>query len=89
MMNLSDIKGVIEINGESYDPKDILKALMAQGLKIRPLNGSLLVGRTFIDPSPNIQTSNISCPISNHCKIFDRVNPDSKTDIEDFLPYDL
>lgn len=90
MMNLNDIKGVIEINGESYDPRDIIKALLAQGLKIHPLNGSLLVGRTFIDPSPNIETTKNSCPISDHCKIYDRLSSDIKSDEEgEFPTYDL
>lgn len=73
MMNLNDIKGIIEINGESYDPKTILKALIEQGLKIHPLNGSLLVGRTFVDASPNLQYGSSSCPISEHCKIYDKL----------------
>ena len=82
MMNLSDIKGIIEINGELYDPKEVLKALLEQGLKIHPLNGSLLIGRTFIDPSPNLEFKSISCPISNHCKIFDQLNL-SKVELTD------
>ncbi len=73
MMNLNDIKGVIEINGEFYDPKSVLKALLEQGLKIHPLNGSLLVGRTFIDASPNLQYGSTTCPISDHCKIYDKL----------------
>ncbi len=73
MMNLSDVKGVIEINGTSYDPKNVIKALLEQGLKIHPLNGSLLIGRTFVDPTPNLQYSTTSCPISDHCKIFDKL----------------
>ena len=89
-MNLNDIKGVIEIKGESYDPKEVLKALLAQGLKIHPLNGSLLVGRTFIDPSPNIQTKASTCPISDHCKIYDRLGDELKNDEdEEFSSYDL
>ena len=74
MMNLSDIKGIIEINGESYDPKEVLRALLEQGLKIHPLNGSLLIGRTFIDPAPNLEFRSKSCPISTHCKIFEKLN---------------
>ncbi|MCE7742446.1 MAG: zinc ribbon domain-containing protein [Candidatus Heimdallarchaeota archaeon] len=75
MMNLSDIKGIIEINGESYDPKSVLKALLDQGLKIHPLNGSLLIGRTFIDAAPNLQYGSTTCPISDHCKIYDKLYP--------------
>lgn len=78
MMNLSDIKGIIEINGESYDPKEVLRALLEQGLKIHPLNGSLLIGRTFIDPSPNLEFRSQSCPISTHCKIFEKLNLSKK-----------
>jgi len=78
MMNLSDIKGIIEINGESYDPKDVLKALLEQGLKIHPLNGSLLIGRTFIDSAPNLEFRSKSCPISTHCKIFEQLNLSKK-----------
>ena len=73
-MNLGDIKGIIEINGESYDPKEVLRALLEQGLKIHPLNGSLLIGRTFIDPAPNLEFRSKSCPISTHCKIFEKLN---------------
>jgi len=72
MMNLNDIKGIIEINGESYDPKTILKALVEQGLKIHPLNGSLLVGRTFIDSSPNLKYGSKNCPIAEQCKYYDK-----------------
>lgn len=74
MMNLNDIKGVIEINGESYDPKTILKALLDQGLKIHPLNGSLLIGRTFIDSTPNLQYGATACPFSDQCKTYDKFN---------------
>jgi hypothetical protein len=72
-MNLNDIKGIIEINGESYDPKSVLKALIDQGLKIHPLNGSLLIGRTFVDATPNLKQETPTCPISEHCKIYDRL----------------
>ena len=82
MMNLSDIKGIIEINGESYDPKEVIKALVEQGLKIHPLNGSLLIGRTFIDPSPDLDLKSSSCPISDHCKIFEQLNT-SKAELLD------
>jgi len=73
MMNLSEIKGIIEINGELYDPKSLLQALIDQGLKIHTLNGSLLIGRTFIDPSPGLSYKTGSCPIESHCKIFDKL----------------
>lgn len=73
MMNLNEIKGIIEINGESYDPKSLLQALIDQGLKIHALNGSLLIGRTFIDPSPGLKYKTDSCPIESHCKIFDQL----------------
>jgi hypothetical protein len=73
MMNLNDIKGIIEINGESYDPRSLLQALIDQGLKIHALNGSLLIGRTFVDPSPGLNYKTDSCPIESHCKIFDKV----------------
>ena len=78
-MNLNDIKGVIEINGESYDPKMVLKALIDQGLKIHPLNGTLLVGRTFIDATPNLQQGSIACPFIEQCKIFDRLLPQNSS----------
>ena len=89
MMNLSDIKGIIEINGESYDPKEVLKALLEQGLKIHPLNGSLLIGRTFIDPSPNLEFKSISCPISDHCKIFDQLNMSKEELVDSSLSYSI
>jgi hypothetical protein len=73
-MNLNDIKGIIEINGESYDPKAVLKALLDQGLKIHPLNGSLLIGRTFVDSAPKLQYGSKTCPISDQCKTYDRLN---------------
>ena len=75
MMNLNDIKGTIEINGEFYNPKDVFKSLIEQGIKIHPLNGSLLIGRTFVDPSSNL-THNIHqpCPFINNCKIYDKLN---------------
>ncbi|MCG3258873.1 MAG: hypothetical protein H7644_03950, partial [Candidatus Heimdallarchaeota archaeon] len=90
MMNLSDIKGIIEINGESYDPKEVLRALLEQGLKIHPLNGSLLIGRTFIDPAPNLEFRSQSCPISTHCKIFEKLNLSKKEKTDSSLTsYDL
>jgi hypothetical protein len=72
-MNLNDIKGVIEIQGESYDPRIILQAILDQGLKIQMSNGSLLVGRTFIDPSTNLAPESSPCPILDHCKIYDKL----------------
>ncbi|NPD87196.1 MAG: hypothetical protein HGN29_00640 [Asgard group archaeon] len=76
-MNLNDIKGVIEIQGETYDPRTILQAILNQGLKIQMTNGSLLVGRTFIDPSSNLTPESSPCPIIDHCKIYDKVKYDS------------
>ena len=76
-MNLNDIKGVIEIQGETYDPKTILQAILDHGLKIQKTNGSLLVGRTFIDPSPNLTPETSPCPILEHCKIYDKLRHDS------------
>lgn len=81
MMNLNDVKGAIEINGETYDPKSIIKALLEQGLKIHPLNGSLLIGRTFIDSSPNLKYGSKVCPISEHCKIYDKLYSQKASDI--------
>ena len=78
-MNLNDIKGVIEIQGETYDPRAILQAILDQGLKIQMTNGSLLVGRTFIDPSANLPHESSPCPIIDHCKIYDKVKYDSVT----------
>ena len=90
MMNLSEIKGIIEINGETYDPKSLLQALIDQGLKIHALNGSLLIGRTFIDPSPGLSYKTDSCPIESHCKIFDKLKlntlpKDNEIDIQESL----
>ncbi len=76
-MNLNDIKGVIEIQGETYDPKTILQAILDHGLKIQKTNDSLLVGRTFIDPSPNLTPETSPCPILEHCKIYDKLRHDS------------
>ncbi len=75
-MNLNDIKGVIEIQGETYDPRTIIQAILDQGLKIRMSNGSLLVGRTFIDPSANLTPESSPCPILDHCKIYDKLKHD-------------
>lgn len=73
-MNLNDIKGIIEVNGKTYDPKILLQAILDQGMKIRAVNGSLLIGRTFIDPSPGLLSDSASCPIIDHCKIFDKLS---------------
>ena len=73
-MNLNDIKGIIEVNGKTYDPKVLLQAILDQGMKIRAVNGSLLIGRTFIDPSPGLHSDSASCPIIDHCKIFDKLS---------------
>ena len=92
-MNLSDIKGIIEINGESFDPRDILQAILNQGLKVHSVKGSLLIGRTFIDPSPNLTPDLSPCPIVDHCKIYDKVrnesNPNSTDTILDELDSDF
>jgi len=74
LMNLNDIKGIIEVNGKTYDPKILLQAILDQGMKIRAVNGSLLIGRTFIDPSPGLHSDSASCPIIDHCKIFDKLS---------------
>ena len=54
-MNLNDIKGIVEIDGLKFDPKDIIRALVEQGLKVHSLNGTLLIGRSFIDQSPDLK----------------------------------
>ena len=74
LMNLNEIKGIIEVNGKTYDPKALLQAILDQGMKIRAVNGSLLIGRTFIDPSPGLHSDSASCPIIDHCKIFDKLS---------------
>ena len=79
-MNLNDIKGVIEIQGESYDPRAIIQAIIEQGMKIQKTNGSLLIGRTFIDPTTNPTPEISPCPILDHCKIYDKLKYDSVSD---------
>ncbi len=74
LMNLNDIKGIIEVNGKTYDPKNLIQAIIDQGMKIRAVNDSLLIGRTFIDPSPGLPSDSTSCPIVDHCKIFDKLS---------------
>ena len=71
-MNLNEIKGIIEIGGLKFDPKDIIKELVEQGLKVHSLNGTLLIGRSFIDQSPNLKVGEESCSMSPYCKIYDK-----------------
>ena len=91
-MNLNDIKGIIEVNGKTYDPKNLIQAILDQGMKIRDVNGSLLIGRTFIDPSPGLHSDSASCPIVDHCKIFDKLSleaaylADNSADLSDDFP---
>ena len=73
-MNLNDIKGIVEIDGLKFDPKDILRALVEQGLKVHSLNGTLLIGRSFIDQSPDLKFGEEACSMSPYCKIYDRMN---------------
>jgi hypothetical protein len=82
MMNLNDVKGIVEIDGLKFDPKDILRALVEQGLKVHSLNGTLLIGRSFIDQSPNIQIGEKACSMSTHCKIYDKLHSNSTSEIE-------
>ena len=77
-MNLNNIKGIIEIDGLKFDPKDIIKALVEQGLKVHSLNGTLLIGRSFIDQSPDIKIGEESCAMSAYCKIYDKLNSGTK-----------
>ena len=72
-MNLNDVKGIVEIDGLKFDPKDIIRALIEQGLKVHSLNGTLLIGRSFIDQSPDIKIGKNSCSMSPYCKIFDKI----------------
>ena len=72
-MNLNDIKGIIEIDGMKFNPKDIIRALIDQGLKIHSVNGTLLIGRSFIEQSPGLEIESNSCPIFSHCKIYDKL----------------
>ena len=81
-MNLNDVKGIIEINGLKFDPKDILRALVEQGLKVHSLNGTLLIGRSFIDQSPDIKVEEKSCSMSTYCKIYDKLHFDSTCETE-------
>ncbi len=83
LLNLTDINGIVEINGLKFDPKDILKALVEQGLKVHSLNGALLIGRSFIDQSPDIKIGEESCSMSPYCKIYDRIHSGNncKTDV--------
>lgn len=76
-MNLNDVKGIVEIDGLKFDPKEILRALVEQGLKVHSLNGTLLIGRSFIDQSPDIKVGEISCSMSPYCKIYDRLHSNS------------
>ncbi len=82
MMNLNDVKGIVEIDGLKFDPKDILRALIEQGLKVHSLNGTLLIGRSFIDQSPNIKIGEKSCSMSTHCKIYEKLHSNSSCEIE-------
>ncbi|MHA1668505.1 MAG: hypothetical protein ACTSUR_07600 [Candidatus Heimdallarchaeaceae archaeon] len=84
-MNLNDVRGFVEINGVRFDSKALIKALMEQGLKIHPVNGSLLVGRIFIDPSPAVDLNDKSCPIVDHCKIFDNLKSASYEQHKSYL----
>ncbi|MBY9000562.1 MAG: zinc ribbon domain-containing protein [Candidatus Heimdallarchaeota archaeon] len=79
-MNLNDIKGIVEINGLKFNPKDILQALVEQGLKVHSLNGTLLIGRSFIDQSPELKVGDNSCTMSSYCKIYDKLNNTSTCD---------
>lgn len=81
-MNLNDVKGIVEINGLKFDPKDILRALVEQGLKVHSLNGTLLIGRSFIDQSPDIKVGKKSCSMSPYCKIFDKLHSNSTSEAE-------
>jgi hypothetical protein len=76
-MNLNDVKGIVEIDGLKFDPKEILRALVEQGLKVHSLNGTLLIGRSFIDQSPDIKVGEISCSMSPYCKIYDKLHSNS------------
>lgn len=76
-MNLNDIKGIVEIDGLKFDPKEILRALVEQGLKVHSLNGTLLIGRTFIDQSPDLKVGEENCSMSPYCKIYDRIHSNS------------
>ena len=73
-MNLNNIKGVIEINGKKYDPKDVFKVLIENRLKFDVVNDSLLIGRNFIDSSPNLNYETNSCQLSRMCKFYDSSN---------------
>ncbi|MHA1198537.1 MAG: hypothetical protein ACTSQF_04200 [Candidatus Heimdallarchaeaceae archaeon] len=35
----------------------------------------MLIGRTFIDAAPNLEYGSTTCPISDHCKIYDKLYP--------------
>ena len=81
-MNLNDVKGIVEINGLKFDPKDILRVLVEQGLKVHSLNGTLLIGRSFIDQSPDIKVGEKSCSMSTYCKIYDKLHSNSTCEAE-------
>lgn len=81
-MNLNEVKGIVEINGLKFDPKDILRALIEQGLKVHSLNGTLLIGRSFIDQSPNIKVGEKTCSMSAYCKIYDKLHSNPACEIE-------
>ncbi len=81
-MNLNDVKGIVEINGLKFDPKDILRALVEQGLKVHSLNGTLLIGRSFIDQSPDIKAGEKPCSMSTYCKIYDKLHSNSTCENE-------
>ncbi|MHA1463860.1 MAG: hypothetical protein ACTSVO_06870 [Candidatus Heimdallarchaeaceae archaeon] len=81
-MNLNDVKGIVEINGLKFDPKEILLALVEQGLKVHSLNGTLLIGRSFIDQSPDIKVEEKSCSMSPYCKIYDKLHCNSTNETE-------
>jgi len=83
-MNLNDVKGIVEINGLKFNPKDIIRALVEQGLKVHSLNGTLLIGRSFIDQSPDIKVGEKSCSMSAYCKIYDKLHSNSTCETELF-----
>jgi hypothetical protein len=73
-MNLDNIKGIIEINGKKYDPKDVFKVLIENRLKFDVINDSLLIGRNFIDSSPELNYETNSCQLSKMCKFYEPSN---------------
>ncbi|MHA1686318.1 MAG: zinc-ribbon domain-containing protein [Candidatus Heimdallarchaeaceae archaeon] len=79
-MNLNKIKGNIEINNLSFDPKDIINALIEQGIPVELSEDILLIGKKVISSRTDLVSGGY-CQIAKVCRYY-KAPPITKKSID-------